>query len=296
MDEDLKLTAAELADLTEEERAGYLAMEGEPDAGTADDAGAKELLKADAEAEAADAGAGEQDDPTASPKADTGTEEQAAAATEPEELPHHQVPLIKADAPEDAQVQLDAIKARKAEMVQKFDDGDMSAKEFQAGVDALADEADAIKQSLFKTRISQEMAQQQAEQRWVDDVRDFATAHPEVRKSELLWGAFDVAVRKITSDSANAKLSNSKQLEMAHKLFAEQIGIATTTAVPKSDPKPERKVPPTLAKVPAADISETDSGEFAALERLAAANPDAYEAALKKLSPEKLDQYERGLR
>lgn len=287
MTDDMKMTDAELSDLTEAEREAYLAM-GQQGDDDDDDAGKVDAAAADKKADDGDDG-GE--------KAKTEGDDVAKGSDEQPELPHHHVPLIKADAPEDAQAQLDAIKARKAELVQKFDDGDMSAKEFQAGVDALADEADTIKQSLFKTRISQEMAQQQAEQRWVDDVRDFATSHPEVRKSELLWGAFDVAVRKVTSDPANEKLSNREQLEKAHKIFAEQIGIvvpAKKDGGEQAEPKLARKVPPTLGKVPSAGISDTDDGRFAALNRLAAQDPDKYEAALKKLSPEELDQYERG--
>ena len=53
--------------------------------------------------------------------------------------------------------------------------------------------------------------------------------------------------------------------------------------------KPE--IPPTLAKLPAANAQETDGGAFAALDRLAESDPEAYEAAYGKLTEAEREAY-----
>lgn len=283
------LSDDELASLTEEERAGLLedadedvpygdddddGDEGGSDTGKA----AAEDAKADKEktaAEGDDAGDGESED-----------------ADPPQ---REQVPLIRADVPEDAQATLDSIKERKAALIDQFDQGDLTAKDFQAQVDALAEEAETIKLAVFKANLSREMTENAKLDNWYKDASDFIKDHPEIRSNELTYSSFDMVVRKVTGDDANAGLSNQKQLALAHKLWSEQLGIKTTPAKadPKPDPKPERKVPPTLGRVPAADISETDDGKFAVLDRLMDTNPLAYEARLAKMSAAELDEYER---
>lgn len=283
-----KLTFTELDFLTPEERAALAEdahqVEGADDA---TDSGTQ-----------ADASASDPDAPAAGTEQASDERADADAPSITTEATVQPVPLIKAESPQDVAAKLDDIKARKAALVEKFNDGDLNARDYTDQLEALTDEADAIKQALFKDRLSREVAGQQREQAWRAEVTAFLSEHPEVCKNEIAWGAYDLAVRAVTSASENSRLSDRQQLTKAHQLWADKLGITAPEKAPEaktqaSPPKPERKVPPTLARIPASDTQGTDEGKWDALDRLAGTDPDAYEQRLARLSPAELAAYER---
>ncbi len=300
MTAEMKMTPEELADLTEEERAGYLeslAEEGEEEGeGSAGDdaSGSAEKPENDAGADAAKATEDAAADETTAGSDDAADDERRPVT----------VPLLKTqEAPPDLDTKLADIKSRRADLAQKFDDGELSAKEYNTQMEALADEADALKEARFKADLAREMSEQQDQQRWADTVSEFVADHPEIGRNELTWTSFDMVVRKVTGDAANASLSYAKQLSKAHAIWSEQLGIAPvkseagTKAQAQQRPveREERRVPKTLAHVPASDLTETDNGKFAALDRLAEKDPDAFEARLARMSDAERDEYERGV-
>lgn len=299
-----KLTDTEVDFLTEEERAAIADLEAEEAELEGGD---------DAEIEAADV-ADKEDE---GEKTDADTEGAAAeteekpAATEDDapaedaqavQLKREPVPLIKPEDITDAETKLAGIKDRKAELAQQFDDGNLSAREFSTKMDELNDEASIVREAILKNKLSREITQQQAEDAWVDDVHAFLADHPEVSGSKLRYAAFDMAVREVTAREMARGTSNLRMLQMAHKEWAEGLGIkaaepqeraAAKEQEPAKAQKPKPKLPPSLAHVPAAEITDTDTGKYAALDRLATTDPDAFERRLARMSDAERDEYER---
>jgi hypothetical protein len=147
------------------------------------------------------------------------------------------------------------------------------------------------------------MQRQAEENAWHRDVQEFmTTTAANITKSHAAMVAFDDIVKKVTADPANANISNRAQLEKAYKLYNDEMaaafGVKQQDQKPaaKSEqapaPKAQRNIPPTLARVPAAESENLDGGKFATLDRLAAMDPAAYEAAVAKMSEAERAQFE----
>lgn len=249
------------------------------------------------EAEAAAAGAADDDAEPADAPAEAGedaeTEEAEAEAEEAPAVRPDPVPLIRDEPVEDADAQLTTIRAERVVLHQRLQSGDIDMAGFVEETEKLDDRRDAIKEAQMKSRLSREISEQQVADAWAKECTAFLSAHPEIgAPGGPKMVAFDYCVRQITADEANAKLSFSQQLGKAHKLWAEELRITPKAkdAEPPAE-KPKRMVPPTLAKVPASAITDTDTNKFAAVDKLLKGNdPLAVERAIAKMSPSDLDE------
>lgn len=245
-----------------------------------------------------DEGQGQQDEGT--PK--DGEEEEGQPDTEDDADVRFRPQIIQ--PPADAEERMRDIERRENELAEKFDEGDITSKEFQAQNRALATEREALNWEIRKAELSQQQAQEFEANAWQADVRAFLKDHPEIRKNELMWTSFDLAVRKITGSEEFQNLSNRKQLEKAHQVWADQLGLSSTQADNRDKPqgksgakpvKQKREIPPTLARVPAADVQDTDDGKYGLINRLyESSNPHDVAKAedmLAKMSPEEQDRY-----
>lgn len=308
----MSYTEDELSGLTDEERAA-LEEAGEDDTtttmaesleGDGDDASGEDTTgKGDADADDAAGKANDDDqgDGTAGDggagagaDADAGTEQpNQAAATIDAGKP---APLLVAEAPADAEARLAAIGQQKSDLIAKFDDGDITAKEYQTSLDQLAKEERGIERAVDKARLASEMRQQQEVNNWMGQVEKFtSTEHPEYGTSKVRWMALDAFVKEIGSDPANAGLSGPQILAQAHQRVVDDLG--ESAAKPKADGKQpplkgSKALPPkTLAAVPAAESNTMEDGRWAALDRLQANDPMAHEDKLMKLSEAERDEY-----
>jgi len=267
-----------LETLTEEERA---ALEEEGDA--LDEVDEDEAAEGDTAAASPD---GERVD-------DSGEgESQEEAGDEETKDVSGPAPLLAADAPADADEKLAEIARLKEELVQKFEDGDLTAKEYQLELDKLAKQEREIEQAQFKAKLAQEMAEQQARNAWLQTVNQFLDEHKEYRQFPLRYKALDIAVRELAAKEENQGLSGREILEKAHAQIVEQFGLAKGEQKPEqAKSKREIKAPPTLAKVPASAVTETENGRWARLDRLMETDPIRYEMELAKLPEEEREAY-----
>lgn len=261
----------------------------------------RDALRAGREADEAEATAASAADDDAEPteattEAGEGAEAEETEA-ETEEAPAvrpEPVPLIRDEPLEDADEQLATIRAERVVLHQRLSNGDIDMAAFVAEEDKLSDRRDAIKEAQMKSRLSREISEQQVADAWSKECTAFLGAHPEIgAPGGPKMVAFDYCVRQVTADDANAKLSYSQQLAKAHKVWAEQLGIAPKAKEAAAPPaeKPKRVVPPTLAKVPAAGITDTDTNKFAHIDKLLKGNdPIAMEKAMQKMSASDLDE------
>lgn len=301
-------TEDQLAGLTEEERAA-LEEEIDGEEGAEDDDPELEEL---GEEELGEDGA-DDDDPEKDDKdGDDGKggddtaddpdedDDDGAPATKPAEPAP--APLLTGDVPEDFDDQVKAIAAAKDELDQKFEDGDLSTKEYRAEMDKLNKQERQLEMQEFKARAAQEMAENQQRAQWAATVQSFLGEHPQYSSSQLRYQALDTMVKRVASDEANAGLTGAEILAKAHELVEADLGSTAAPAAEKSvdqGKKPVKKggkteIPPTLAKVPAADTTDVANSKFALLDRLADTDPVRYESELAKLSEEEADRYLAG--
>lgn len=203
-------------------------------------------------------------------------------------------------APPDAKEKLDDIETKLAEIDRKFDDGELTAVERRAQLRPLEDEKATLREAVNRAAISKDAADNQ----WLQvSVPTFLSAHPEydAKTNPALFKALDARVRQMQVEAAaEGKHRDPAILERAHKALQDEaralLGVKET---PKPNPKPTptpgkdgRKIPPSLAFVPAADMSDNDEGnDFAWLDRLSETNPEAFQQQLAKLSKEDSERY-----
>ncbi len=294
------LTDQQKALLTEEELEGLMEDEGD---------GADDGEENDAEDDA-DASNGAADDDEADGGADQDQDDEAAADTsaqtsaeaeQPDQAPDTQ--QVQADStnerppnwilPDDHEDKKQAIERERDDLAQKFDDGDLTAKEYREALKPLDQQLDKLKE----TEIIAKSRQQVAIEDWRDTVDEFLRDKPHYRDPKLNK-LLDQEVRELQAKAVNPlKRSILEEADQRlSKTLSEAFGLkvepktdtpakSTTKKTVRDDP------PPSLRNVPAADVDDTDGGEFAYLDRLRDSNSVMYEAELAKLRPDVLDRY-----
>lgn len=283
-----------LAGLTEEERAQMLEEDEQDGAGQGEgeegsDGTATGEAGADDDKGGADgAGAGSGEDGGAAGNDGGASGEDRAGP----EVAH--APILVAEAPADAEDRLEQIAQQKAELVDKFDDGELTAKEYQQQLDALGREERVIERQLDKAQIAAELEQQRQVNERESAINSFLSEHQIKRDpTDLRFIALDGAVRLVASREENAALGPREILQKAYdECVAQGMLQPRKAAADPAKPAPKRKpidAPPTLAKVPAADMTDTDEGSrFAHIDRL---DPVAREEALMRMSDADRDAY-----
>jgi hypothetical protein len=271
--------------LTDEERAEINAAGADE---IEDDSG-EETKSAEAEAEAT-AAAESSEDASAQGETDQQNNDDIADPI---------LPPLRAKAPENVEEIISAINAEEDALAQKFDDGDITAREYRDGLNKLSNQRDEIRWDQRKADLAREMEDTAKANAWQREVQDFmTTTAANITKSHAQMVAFDDIVKKVTADPANLNLSDRAQLEKAYKIYMDDVGAALGVqstppkAAQQTTQRAVRNVPPTLARVPAAEPERLDGGKYAALDRLAADDPIAYEAAVAKMSESERSQYE----
>ena len=230
---------------------------------------------------------GAEDTPEAgadAPAADTPAAAEAPAA-EPAEIQPQPAPILVAQVPENADARLSEIAASKEALLTKFDDGDVTAKEFQQQLDALTKQERQIERQQDRAELASQMEQQRLQNEWTQTCNTFVERNAVYKDNPRLYKALDAEVRELAAKPETAAWSGQKFLDEAHKNLKVAFGLQDGTPAPKVDAKtPRRELPPNLAKVPAADVEDTNGGRFAVLDRMSNSDPLGYEAALGKLS------------
>jgi hypothetical protein len=293
--------------LTDEERAALAINDDEGD-GTPVDAPV---------AEAATPPAAENKEPTDAPKpedkpaADAGTDNAAAAAAAPAAEPAasepaaepaaapspapQPAPVFVADAVENADGKLAEIATQKDALMQRFDDGDITLREYQKQADVLAKQERDIEFAQREAVLAAKMADQQMRNAWVAQAQTFAATngYTDQRRFNML----DAEVKAVASTDEAKHMDGSQILARAHAnlveagLMAPKAAAAAQPAAKPAAQKPAVELPPSTHKLPAADIDNAAGGQWADLDRLATTNPTAYEAKLLSMSEAERDRY-----
>lgn len=274
--------------LTDEERAALSddgdIVNADPGTGEADDKDTERAAEAAATAAEPGADAGAAAEAAATDPAATTTEEPAP------ETKQQPAPILVAPPPEDAAAKLTEIGEKKDSLLDQFDNGDITAKEYQKQLDALAKEERAIERAQDRAELAASMEQQRLQNDWISTCNAFVDSNPIYKDNPRLYKALDAEVRELASKPETANWSGQRFLDEAHKNLSEAFNLpASKTTAPKA---PARKdLPPNLAKVPAANVEDTSGGRFAVLDRMANTDPIGYEDALARMPAAERDAY-----
>lgn len=290
-----------LATLTPEEREAFEASE-------YDDQEVETIKKIAGEA-SDDDDADDEDDEDEDAEPVEGKAEPKSDEAEPPKAPAEEpaaaqpvVPRYEAQLPQDYDDQIAALKARDAELRQRFKDGDIDIDERDAGLAELAEQRERLLVLRAKAEISQEMTQQTAAQQWQATINAFVAKAArddgvDYRKDAALANDWDQFVRVLAANPAHADKSMEWFLAEAHKRVMALHGVAKPAPKdPVADAKAKRKppvdaAPTTLAQVPGSDGPGDVSSEFADIEAL-----DGWELedAIAKMSPTQREKFLRG--
>lgn len=319
-----KFDEAMLASLTDEEREGLLEDEGDED-GDDDDSGDDTEADnggKDTDNNAADAGDdGDDDGSDDDDGADQAAADAAAAAAAEAEAAAKRAAEEAAaagadgdgddeagnDAPDDADekrpawVDAEDLSEKKAELKQQltdlaktFDAGDLTAEEYQTK----REEIEEQREELLTREIMVKTERHIALNAWKQDVSEFVKDKPQYQPGGLLHKVLDTKVRELQVSAKNPV--SPKLLTKAHEEIQKALGlpIGKAETAPKKEepaktpPRQRPAPPPTLAQIPATDITDADDGaEFSHLDQLLERDSVSFEQALKRLSPADQERY-----
>lgn len=240
----------------------------------------------------------------------------AAPATDPNpapaqpERPRDQPLLRTGERIKDGDAQLATIKGEKADLLKKYDAGEIDPATYATQLEALNDRQLDLRSKLERQQLADDMDLQRAQNRWNEAVYDFVQVRP-MYASDVTWAAFDKAVAATVKEATDGgkQLTHAQVLEQAHAKVCAAVGIDPASTVKggtkKADPAPAPAtepgkqgqgvtVPPSIRTLPATDATPTgDDALIADLNRLAAADPIAYERKLASLSNTQREQLDR---
>ena len=193
--------------------------------------------------------------------------------------------MLVAPPTEELATKLAAIQTSKDSLLEQFDNGDLTAREYQKQLDALSREERALERQQFEAEIAQKMEQQRLQNDWAATCNRFVEDHPVYKDNHRHDKALDAEVRELAAKPETANWSGQRFLDEAHKALKEAFNLPDDKAGAKKEiahPR-DRNLPPSIAKVPSAEVEDTNGGRFAVLDRLANNDPIAYEEALAKM-------------
>lgn len=234
-------------------------------------------------------------DPVAAGSAEQSTDsgQGAVADTTP---PAEFQPEFKAALPDGLAEKITDLDSRTTELLEKFKAGDIELPDFMAQ----KSEIDNERLQLTLAQKQAEWAQSQNEdaraQRWKwEQERFFAQEKAGIYKDPIVLAALDASVKQLATDQKYASKPASFFLEEADRQVRQRFNMGGTPAAdaggkqkPVANQPDLSNIPKTLATLPAAEMAETGSDEFAYLDKL---DGIALEQALRKMTPEQEARY-----
>ncbi len=285
-----KPTEEDLAMLTDEERAALLDEEDADDEGDEGE-GDEEDDGGEAGAEAGEAeedapGEDADDQANSSAEADASGVDKAAAGGDavPEAKQPAPSQFPQFEAPADAESKLKEFETRLDELADKFDAGELTAREYREQSRTIQSEERELREAVLKASLSAEATRVA----WETGVEAFLSEHKQYEPGSQLFRLLDAEVRHLQASADNQ--FDPRILKQAHENLAKVIGSAQAQPPAKQakGERQKRELPPTLAHLPAADLEDAGEGEFAHLDRL---DGTALEEALARMPEAQRERY-----
>lgn len=189
-------------------------------------------------------------------------------------------------APPDVDQRMTAAEQRKLDLAQRFEDGDLTSKEFLAQTSAIDREIRDLDWLKRQAQMSADVTENNFSN---IAVPKFLTVHTEYADPDRL-AILDLFVRQeqTAAMAAGGSQYDPRLLEKAHARVTAKFG-GGTQAAPSIEKRPD--LPPLLNGLPAADPEDVSQSEFAKLNQL---DGEAFEDAFGRLSPAQRERYLQG--
>jgi hypothetical protein len=184
-------------------------------------------------------------------------------------------PLWDTHEPANAGANLKALKEAREEIIQKFEDGEISAADYADHMERVDDLRNDIKLKQRFARMAVEENEAAKDSAWWSAVDMFMTGPGRAINTDAKRIAFDQYVQKVTGDYSNSHLSNRAQLALAKKMFDRDFAGSNFSA--GADYAPASR--------------SGGRADFAALDRLADSDPAAFEKRIASMSEEAREAY-----
>lgn len=204
-------------------------------------------------------------------------------------------PQYRAQLPGDYEAQIQAIKARDADLRQKYKDGEIDIDERDVGLSALGEQREQLLVARAKHEVSVEMTEQSAQSAWQTAINSFVRTAAkdggiDYRKDAAKAADWDQFVRVLAAKEEHSDKPMDWFLSEAHKRVLALHGVAPAkpsaadaiaAAKAKRQP-PVSGAPKTLAQVPGGDGPGDVEGEFSGVLAL---DGQEYEDAIAAMTP-----------
>ena len=234
------------------------------------------------------------------------------------------LPKVDVEVPKELQEKIDALKKKRTEVNDWFDEGEkpdkteFTKKDLRKALDEIDDETATINQEIAELRMEARISQRDVEREnrvWLGEQKAFIAATPEYHekgtdgkltdRSAMLFSAFASRVNLLLKDPANVGKSGMLIQIEADRAVRKAFGLpprgekakpAAATAKGKGKPAAPAatvsKEVVNLAEIPAA--GEHDADPFAAIDRIK--DPIRREEMLAAMTPQQEAAYLRGAR
>ena len=240
------------------------------------------------------------------------TDDAAAGASEPKEVPRGSAANLELNTsrPVDFQAlgtRLQDLDSLQAELDKKYDDEDLDAKEYLAQSRLITEETANINADVREATFVHNANKTFAVNNWQQSVNDFVATNDEFQ-TPIMQGALNAALNELYGDEKNIGSSHNWYLQTAANAVRDQITPAQAAADNPSDADPNSKavaaakaaaaksndakgkLPKTLSDVPVADDAGTGKDKFADIDSLEGVE---LEAALAGMTKEQEQEYLR---
>lgn len=299
-------TKEELDLLSDDEREGLLSQEQDDINELEDDGQAAKAAKADddddgdgkpaAKQDQADKTKpedvpGEQVEPAAAAAAAAAAAEDAAAADPVVEAEIVPEPAKYVLPPADLDTKITSVRDEQLVLATKFDEGDLSAQDYQKQNRALDDQIATLRETKLKATMSFDAKVDE----WLNVTAPaWLDKHEHYRTNPALFEQLNEQVKKLQETTFQPNIFDARIMDVAHARLTEtfrQMGLNAPGAAPAKD-KAGRVIPPNIGGLPQAGEDDlNDGGAFAALDRLMDSDYLAWEGKLQSMSEADRDTY-----
>lgn len=203
---------------------------------------------------------------------------------------------------EEAKTKIADIDKRLEEIAEKFDNGDLTAREFTQEQNRLFEEKTRL---TVDARIAERSIEDSQNQWLRNTVPAFLANHTQYAPNTPAFEMLDAEVQRLQrqalakgQDAFSPNIlaeAHDNVLKTAAQLAGKTVSAAnaqTPPAAKTTATKTAREMPPTLAHTPAAAISDTtDGGQYDYYDRLGDDDPEKLEKAYEKLPESERDNY-----
>lgn len=219
-----------------------------------------------------------------------------------------QTPLLDAEMPEGYEDRIKELEGKRETLDVDFDDGELTSQEYRQQLREIENEERELRDQAFKAQIAQEMQESQQKTAWQKTVNSFLDDNDVYKQSRALYRELNDTVIEIANSEEAAKMSGDEILAEAHKRVSSDPALAPVFQrnAPEADAGSEEKgnkgkegkklerrnVPPTLANVPASDMTGAEEGgRFAKLDKMDGLELESELARLSNTNPKLVDDY-----